>query len=84
MEAVGVLQHRTNSEPSIGWPGGVSVLTNTTPDIRSRRGVETAGAAVNRSVLTQEVSAGLRQRRSRCVGGNNDGPMPVEKSDYPI
>ncbi len=45
MEAVGVLQPRTDSKPSIGWPGWVSVLTNTTPDIRSCRGVETAGAA---------------------------------------
>ena len=34
MEAQGKLQHRTNSEPSTGRYGGVSVLTNTTPGIR--------------------------------------------------
>ena len=58
MEAVGVLQPRTNSEPSTGLLGWVSVLTNTTPDIRSCRVVETAGAAVNHSVLTQEIPYG--------------------------
>jgi hypothetical protein len=45
MEAPGGPQPRTDSEPSIGFSGWVSVLTNTTPDIRSCRGVETAGAA---------------------------------------
>ena len=34
MEAEGMLQHRTNSEPSTGRYGRVSVLTNTTPGIR--------------------------------------------------
>ena len=45
MEAGGRLEHRTNSEPSAGLLGWASVLTNTTPDIRSCRVVETAGAA---------------------------------------
>jgi len=44
MEARGGLQHRTNSEPSIGLSGWVSVLTNMTPDIRSCRGGRDGGS----------------------------------------
>ena len=82
MEAVGRLEHRTDSKPSIGWPGWVSVLINTTPDIRSCRGVETAGAAATSLSLNPGDLHG-----SLWVGplkANDDGPMPVEKSDYPI
>jgi hypothetical protein len=60
MEAPGRLQHRTNSESSIGLSGWVSVLTNMTPDIRSCRGGRDGGSGshTHHSVLTQESSTG--------------------------
>ena len=74
MEAPGGLQHRTNSEPSIGLSGWVSVLTNTTPDIRSCRGVETAGAAatalsLNPGELHRSLWVGRPKatRTARCL-----------------
>jgi hypothetical protein len=82
MEAEGKPQHRTRVNPRKAGLTWVSVPGTATPNIQSRQdGIEGGGGGTS-FVLTQ---GDLRRSDSGRTGeGNDDRPMPVEKSDLLI
>jgi len=71
------------SEPSSRLFGpGLACLPTRRPISDRGRGVMRAEAAGHCFILPQEISSG--PRRGRPEGGNDDRPMPEEKSDRPI
>jgi hypothetical protein len=82
MEAESEPQHRTRVNPRKAGLTWVSVPGTATPDIQPwQDGIEGGGGGTS-FVLTQ---GGLRRSDSgRAEEGNDDHPMPAEKSDLPI
>lgn len=83
MEALDEPQHRTKVKLRKAFGVWVSVPANATPDIQTRpRGIGD-GRGGTLCVLTQ----GDLYESTWCGrrgGGNDDPPMPVEKSDHPV
>jgi hypothetical protein len=79
-EALGVLQHRMKVKPWAGRVGRVSVPRNATPKIQPR---STRYWGRERQYIQEpypERSARVRAS-GRPEGGNDDQPMPTQKSD---
>ena len=82
MEARGEPQHRTQVNPSAGWPGQGEYARKYDVQYPTVAGaVVGAGAAGHCSSLPQEISTGPPWG-GRGLEGNNELPMPVEKSDH--
>ena len=83
MEALDAAQHRTKVKLRKAVVTWVSVRRNATPDIQSRSGSGGDGRGAKLCVLTQGDLHGSASsdRRGR---GNDDPPIPVEKSDHPV
>jgi hypothetical protein len=83
MEAVGEPQHRTQVNPRKAGPVWVSVLGNTTPDIRSWP--ERYWGRGRRDITHSYPKRSPRVHAGgRVLEGNDAYPMPREKSDHPI
>ena len=83
MEALDAAQHRTQVKPRKADRVGVSARRRVTPDIQSGPIGSEDGCGVKLCTLTQGDL--LRSTPSgRAVGGNDDRPMPAEKSDHPV
>lgn len=83
MEALDEPQHRAKAKLRKALGVWVSVPSNATPDIQTRPRGTGDGGGGTLCVLTQ---GDLHESapRGRREGGNDDPPMPVEKSDHPI
>jgi hypothetical protein len=82
MEARGEPQHRTQVNPSAGWPRQGECARQHDARFPIVAGtVVGAGAVGHCSFLPQEISTGP-PRGGRGLGGNDEHPMPVEKSDH--
>jgi hypothetical protein len=79
MEAEGEPQHRTRVNPRKAGLTWESVLGNATPNIQSRQDGIEGGSGGTSFVLTQGDLR--RSGNGRTEEGNDDGPMPAEKSD---
>ena len=83
MEALDVPQHRTQVNPSAGWPGpGECALQHDARYPTGTRSVVGAVAARHRSFLPREISTG--PRGGSVHEGNDVCAKPVEKSDHPV
>jgi hypothetical protein len=82
MEAVSVTQHRTSVNPQEGFRAWASVPSNTTPNIRQWSGSSEGGGGG--MLLNLTPGDLLRSGDGRSREGNDERPMPGEKSDYPI
>ena len=81
MEAGNEAQHRTRVNSGAGRTVWVSVPSNATPDIQSRRYGNRSGGGVKSCVLIPGDLLGSASS-GRIVG--DDEPMSEEKSDHPI
>ena len=82
MEALDVPQHRTQVNPSAGWPEQGECAREHDARISTVAGtVFGAGAAGHCSSLPQEISMGP-PRGGRGLGGDDEHPMPVESADH--
>lgn len=81
MEALDEPQHRAKAKLRKALDAWVSVPPNVTPSIQSRHRGIGAGDGGTLCVLTQGDLLGS-VRNGRRGGGNDDPPMPEEKSDH--
>lgn len=83
MEARSESQPRTNVNLQAGWLSWVSVRGYVMPDFRSGTGSSEGGSGETFLNLTPRDLSGS-DWFGRTKGGNDQGPMPVEKSDHLI
>jgi len=83
MEAVSEPQHRTKVNLIAGCLAWVSAPAVTTPDIRPWPGSNRGGSGGTLLNLTPR-DLHRSEWLGRARGGNDNGPMSVEKSDHPI
>ena len=88
MEAVSESQHRTQVNPCAGWPGWVSVLCITTPDIRSCPNSNGGESGETYFILTprdlQRSTVSPPQACGSLCEGNDNWAKSLEKSDHLI
>ena len=82
MEALGELEHRTDSEALTGWNGWVSLLCKVKPHIRPYRSGIRDGRPRTLLSLTPRDLGGSPRKWSRIHEGNDVRPRPGEESDY--
>ncbi len=83
MEACSVSQHRTKVNLQAGCLAWVNVRENVTPNIRSKAGSNEGGGGETFLNLTPRDLGGSKEV-GRTKGGNDRGPMSIEKSDHLI
>jgi hypothetical protein len=82
MEAGCKSQHRTTVNPQASFRAWASVSANTTPNIRPWPGsIEDGGGEMLLNLTPGDL---LRSGNGRSREGNDERPMPGEKSDCPI